>query len=62
VHFSQVILEMRGLSNHLPGLAWTMFLPISTSQVAKITSMSHRLRLKTFKMKASYIQESTLSY
>jgi hypothetical protein len=40
VHFALVILEM-GVSNYLPGLALNLSRPVSASQVARVTGVSH---------------------
>jgi hypothetical protein len=41
VHFALVILEMGVPWTICPGWPWTVILPISTSQVARITGVSH---------------------
>jgi hypothetical protein len=42
VHFALVILEMQVLQSFCPGWLWTVILPISASQVAKIVGVSHK--------------------
>jgi hypothetical protein len=40
-HHAHLLVEMGNLENFLPGLPWTIILPISTSWIARITSLSH---------------------